>query len=74
MYVQKQHDKRIKKFGEKVKELRQKHGMTQLDLAGLCEVDRITIHRLENGLFAPGLRLIYSLADAFKVKAHELIE
>lgn len=43
----------------RIKELREKHGLTQEDLAQKVDVTRQTILFLEKGKYNPSLRLAY---------------
>lgn len=72
--MQKAHKDEIKRFGENVKKLRINVGLTQVDLAALCDIDRITIIRIEKGLLGPSFHIITSLAKAFKIKTSELFD
>jgi len=72
--VEKSYTSEITKLGRKIKKLRQTVGLTQQQLADLCEVDIRTIQRVEKGEFGSGLHLIYALANAFEITASELLK
>ncbi len=60
-------------FGDQVRELRTRKGMTQGDLAKLLGVSRRTIVSYELGTTYPRFRSIYDkLAECFDVKVDEL--
>ena len=49
----------------RIKELREKHGLTQEALAVKVKVTRQTILFLEKGKYNPSLRLAYKIAQVF---------
>lgn len=59
--------------GNNLKNLREKSGMTQKELADLLEVENTTISSYENGYSQPGIDKISRLAEIFRVTADELI-
>ncbi len=56
----------------KIKECRQKIGLTQEELAKKAGVRRETIVFLEQGKYNPSLELAHNVAKALKVKIDEL--
>lgn len=56
----------------RIKELREKHGFTQEDLAQKVDVTRQTILFLEKGKYNPSLRLAYKIARVFNLKIDEV--
>ena len=56
----------------KVKEYRQKMGLTQQQLAGLVHVSARTIISIEKEQFNPSLLLAYRMAEVFGVSVEEL--
>ncbi len=56
----------------RIKELRARHSMTQLDLARKVGVRRETILFLEKGKYNPSLKLAHDIAKALKTKIDEL--
>ncbi|MCW4014566.1 MAG: helix-turn-helix transcriptional regulator [Candidatus Bathyarchaeota archaeon] len=48
-----------------IKELREKHGLTQQQLADLVDVTRQTILFMEKGKYNPSLRLAWMIAQVF---------
>lgn len=61
-----------KKFGDRLKELRQAKGMTQEDLAGEVGVDRSYMGFLERGEKNPTLKRLVDIAKAFEISLSEL--
>jgi len=62
-------------FGEKLRELRRKEGLTLRALADAVNVDFSYLSKIENGKagYLPGADLIRSLADALRADALELL-
>lgn len=56
----------------RIKEFRQKLGLTQEELAKLAGVRRETIVFLEQGKYNPSLKLAHDVAAVFKVSIDEL--
>jgi len=61
-------------FGCRIRELRQKIGMSQEDLARLCKLDRTYISGVERGLRNISLKNICILAEALEVSMSVLLE
>jgi len=56
----------------RIKELRARDNLTQLDLAKLVDVRRETIVFLEKGKYNPSLKLAYDISKIFKMKIEEV--
>jgi len=56
----------------RIKELREKLGLTQEDLAQRVDVTRQTILFLEKGKYNPSLRLAYKIARVFNLRVDEV--
>ncbi len=56
----------------RIKELRAKENLTQLDLAKLVDVRRETIGFLEKGKYNPSLKLAYDITKVFKLKIEDV--
>jgi len=56
----------------RIKELREKHGLTQEVLAQKIDVTRQTILFLEKGKYNPSLRLAYKIARVFNSKIEDV--
>ena len=59
-------------LNNKVKELRARHGFSQMELAALTGVTRQTIGFIEKGEFSPFVTLALKLAQHLQVKVDEL--
>ncbi|MFA6171243.1 MAG: helix-turn-helix transcriptional regulator [Patescibacteria group bacterium] len=56
----------------RIKELRQKFGLTQEELANIAGVRRETIIFLEQGKYNPSLKLAHDVARALKAKIDDV--
>lgn len=56
----------------RIKELRARENLTQLDLAKKVEVRRETIVFLEKGKYNPSLKLAYDISKIFEMKIEEV--
>ena len=56
----------------RIKELRAKDNLTQLDLAKLVDVRRETIVFLEKGKYNPSLKLAHDISNIFKLRIEEV--
>lgn len=61
-------------FGQRVRELRLKEGLSQEALAELCELDRTYIGGVERGERNISLLNIYKIAGALRVKTAILFD
>ena len=59
-------------MNNRIKELRARDDLTQLDLAKLVDVRRETIVFLEKGKYNPSLKLAHDIAQVFKMSIEEL--
>lgn len=60
-------------FGERLRELRQKRGWTQVELAQRCDLPQARISELESGSRAPNLVTMIRLAAALKCNVGALV-
>ncbi len=63
----------LKKFGEKILEIRLKREMSQMDVGALLGIDRENIRKYEKGLQEPRLSTIVKFAEAFEIDYNELL-
>ena len=63
----------MKKFCERLKELRVEKGMTQLSLAQKFNLKQAAISQWESGCREPNLDMVISLARFFKVSTDYLL-
>jgi len=64
----------MKKFGEKLLTLRQKHGLTIRQLGGMLDVTNSYITQIETGRKTPSLKLAIKIASFFGVDINKLIK
>ena len=60
------------RLGNRLKELRAAHNLTQAELAVLAGVSRKTINTIENGVFLPSTLIALILARCLGAKVEEL--
>jgi transcriptional regulator with XRE-family HTH domain len=62
------------KFGRRLRELREERGWNQEYLAEISGIGRTHISQLENGRREAGLRMLETLAGAFKLAVADLFQ
>lgn len=62
------------RFGEVLRELREKRGLTQDELGTDANLDRTYISLLERGLRQPTLKTIFALAKALNVAPSSIVK
>ena len=55
-----------------LKDLRQKEGISQDDLASILKVSRQTINSIETGKFDPSLKLVMKITKHFNVSLEKI--
>jgi transcriptional regulator with XRE-family HTH domain len=63
----------MKRFGEKLRVLRQRRGMSLQDLAEVLGFSKAHAHRLEQGLRKPHADLLLRIAEYFEVSLDDLM-
>jgi transcriptional regulator with XRE-family HTH domain len=63
-----------KRFGKRIKELRQARGLSQEALAGLVKVDTNCISKVEKGEWDISIEMIQKLSIAFQINISDLFE
>jgi len=63
-----------KRFGKRVKELRQARGLSQEALAHLVKLDTICISQIEKGEWDISIEMIQKLSIAFQINISVLFE
>ncbi len=61
-----------KKFGNNLKQLRKEKGLSQLDLASMCNLEKTAISRIENGRTNVTLKTGVILAEALAIELKNL--
>jgi transcriptional regulator with XRE-family HTH domain len=67
------HDAVVRRFADRMRELRVARGMTQAQLAGKAEVSVAYVGRLERGGGAPGVDLVARLALALGTTTSDML-
>jgi len=63
----------LKSLGEKIREIRDKKGITQKELAHSINKDQQSIQRLEAGKINPSVYYLYEVAKGLEVGINELL-
>ncbi len=58
---------------ERLRQLREKHGWSQQELADLCGVNKLQIHRYETGVTAPPAEKLKRFAEVFGIRSDYLL-
>ncbi|MEZ4495156.1 MAG: helix-turn-helix transcriptional regulator [Dehalococcoidia bacterium] len=61
-------------FGEVLKRLRKRAGLSQEELAHRCDLHRTYVSMLERGLKSPSLGVVVRLAEELGVDAWEMVK
>lgn len=61
-----------KLFGQRIRELRNEHDLTQENLAEMIGVEYQTINRMENGVYFTNYNTLEKMAKIFNVPVQEL--
>lgn len=64
----------IEKFGKRVRETRERAGISQHELANLCDLDYSQINRIELGKINTSISHLFLLAEKLNVSPKELID
>lgn len=72
--MEKRYNEEIKAFGQRLKQLREARGLSQLDLEIESGINRTEISRIENGLKNIEFLTIVKLASALKIEIDELFQ
>jgi len=67
------HQHILRKFGQRVQEVRQSKNITQEELAARVSMHRTYIGLVERGQRNPTIRTLYKIATALKVDAGQLL-
>lgn len=60
-------------FGDRLKELRKNHKLTQSDIANMFDVTKNAVYSWENGISQPSIEIITKLAQYFNVTTDYLL-
>jgi transcriptional regulator with XRE-family HTH domain len=62
------------KFGKRIRYLREKAGLSQVEMSHTFGIDRGHISEIENGKRSPRLPMLETLAAGFKITISELMK
>lgn len=62
------------KLGSNIKKLRQEKGMSQAELARMCDKERASIERIENGKINPSAFVLYEVAKGGQLNLKDFFE
>lgn len=61
-------------LGEKIRLIREEKGLSQQELASLCDFEKSNMSRIEAGNTNPTIFTLYKISRALKVKLSELVD
>ncbi len=67
-------EKLIQVFGENVRKFRKERNLSQKELAELCDVDTITVSRIERNISNTTISTIAIIAEALRIPPSKLLE
>jgi transcriptional regulator with XRE-family HTH domain len=62
------------KIGRNIKELRKEKGISQVDLAYMCNFEKTNMSRIESGNNNPTIRTLLKIANALDVDLFEILK
>ncbi len=63
-----------KKVGKRIKELRERAGLKQFELAEKLEMEPTNLSKIENGVFIPREEKLYKIANSLNVEIKDLFD
>ncbi len=63
----------LTKIGSRIRLLRETKGLSQQDLAALCNFEKTNMSRLEAGRTNPTITTLYKISQALEIKLSELL-
>lgn len=64
----------LQKLGSNIKKLRQEKGISQAELARMCDKERASIERIENGKINPSAYVLYEVAKGGQLNLKDFFE
>jgi transcriptional regulator with XRE-family HTH domain len=61
-------------MGRRLSDLREKRGLTQIQLADMAEIGRAHLSQIENGAVAARIDTLKAIADALEINLSELLK
>jgi len=62
------------KIGQRIRELRESKGITQQDLAAVCNFEKANLSRIEAGRTNPTVSTLYKISQALEITISELVD
>ncbi|MCK3683980.1 helix-turn-helix transcriptional regulator [Maribellus sp. YY47] len=63
-----------KKIGDRIRILRESKGITQQNLAAICNFEKANLSRLEAGRTNPTISTLYKISQALEISIAELVD
>ncbi|MFR1672929.1 MAG: helix-turn-helix domain-containing protein [Candidatus Gastranaerophilaceae bacterium] len=67
-------DKRLKVLGDNIRAERMRKKLSQEALAGLIDVNKDSIRRIENGVQTPSAFIVFDIANALDISYEDLFK
>ena len=64
----------LAKIGKNIKEIRKSKGISQVELAYMCNFEKTNLSRIESGNNNPTVRTLLRIAKALKVSLFDLLK
>lgn len=61
------------KIGERIRILREEKGISQQNLAAICNFEKANLSRLEAGRTNPTISTLYKISEALQISLSELV-
>jgi transcriptional regulator with XRE-family HTH domain len=62
------------RLGRRISDVREKHGLSQAQLADMAEIGRAHLFQIENGAVAARVDTLYAIAQVLDLKLAELLK
>jgi transcriptional regulator with XRE-family HTH domain len=62
------------KIGHRIRELRESKGISQQNLAAICNFEKANLSRIEAGRTNPTVSTLYKISQALDIKLIELVD
>lgn len=62
------------KIGNRIRELRESKGISQQNLAAICNFEKANLSRLEAGRTNPTISTLYKISEALEISISELVD
>ena len=62
------------KIGERIRDLRESKGISQQNLAAICNFEKANLSRLEAGRTNPTISTLYKISQALEITIAELVD